>query len=159
MKNLFLFFLLIPLSLVAQDGDNELVNIKELIPDVVLDIRYSTTNNFTSQKLYTTNEALFLLKGVNQLRLVADSLRKIREFNGKAYPEGLGLKIFDAYRPRAIQYLMYEIYPDPVFVADPSSGSIHNYGAAIDLTLVDLATKEELPMPTEFDYFGPGSTS
>lgn len=150
---LLLLTLMFTSPLFAQ-GDEELVNIKELIPDVKLDIRYSTTNNFTDQKLYTTDESLFMLKAVNMLIQAADSLRNVHEVGGVQYPEGLGIVVWDAYRPRAIQYLMFEIFPNPVFVADPSSGSIHNYGGAIDLTLYDRSTGDYLEMPTDFDYFG-----
>ena len=135
---------LLPHPLFSQSSDAELVNVKELIPDIVLDLKYSTVNNFTSQKLYTTNECLLARGLVNRLTVVQDSLRK----------RGLGLKIYDGYRPRAVQYLMFEIYPDPTFVADPATGSKHNRGAAVDLTLIDLASGSELAMPTAFDYFG-----
>jgi D-alanyl-D-alanine dipeptidase len=91
---------------------------------------------------------------IKKLILVQDSLKNIHNHNGISYPAGLGLKIWDGYRPRAIQYLMFEIFPDPTYVADPGSGSIHNRGGAVDLTLVDMATGEELELPTEFDYFG-----
>ena len=82
---------------------------------------------------------------VKRLKLVQDSLRT----------RGLGLKIYDGYRPRAIQYLMYEIFPNPAYVANPATGSIHNRGAAIDLSIVNLSTGQEIPMPTPFDWFGP----
>lgn len=136
--------LLLPVALFSQSADNELVNVKELIPDIALDLKYSTVTNFTAQKLYTTNECLLGRGLVNRLAVVQDSLRK----------RGLGLKIYDGYRPRAVQYLMFEIYPDPTFVADPATGSKHNRGAAVDLTLCDLASGNELAMPTAFDYFG-----
>jgi D-alanyl-D-alanine dipeptidase len=130
--------------LTAQSADNELVRVKELIPGIVLDLRYSTTENFTGQKLYTADECLVAHGALRRLQVVQDSLRAL----------GLGLKIFDGYRPRAVQYLMWEILPDSRYVADPASGSVHNRGGAVDVSLVDLATGEELPMPTEFDYFG-----
>lgn len=133
-----------PVPLLCQSSDAELVNVKELIPDIVLDVRYNTVLNFTNQKLYTTNECLLAHGMVNRLIVVQDSLRK----------RGLGLKIYDGYRPRAVQYLMWEIFPDPTFVADPATGSRHNRGAAVDLTLIDLATGSELVMPTPYDFFG-----
>lgn len=129
---------------VAQSADDELVNVKELIPDVVLDLKYGTTDNFLHQKLYTANECLLALGAVKRLKIVQDSLRTL----------GFGLKIWDGYRPRAVQYLMWEIFPNSTYVADPSSGSNHNRGAAVDLTLVDRATGKELLMPTPFDWFG-----
>jgi D-alanyl-D-alanine dipeptidase len=131
--------------LTAQSADNELVRVKELIPGIVLDLRYSTTENFTGQKLYTADECLAAHGAVRRLQVVQDSLRTL----------GLGLKIFDGYRPRAVQYLMWEILPDSRYVADPATGSVHNRGGAVDVSLVDMATGEELLMPTEFDYFGP----
>jgi zinc D-Ala-D-Ala dipeptidase len=142
MKTLFVF-LLLPSMLIAQSSPDELVNVKELIPDIVLDLKYSGTDNFTHQKLYTTNECLLALGAVRRLQIVQDSLRV----------RGLGLKIFDGYRPRAVQFLMWEILPDPDYVADPITGSNHNRGAAIDLTLINRATGRELPMPTPFDDF------
>ena len=155
MNRLYLLIVLFaPVILFGQSADDELVNIKELIPYVVLDLKYSTIDNFTGQKLYTTNECLMTLGAIRWLILVQDSLKKITHHNGKVYPEGLGIKIWDAYRPRAVQYLMWEIFPNPTYVANPTSGSVHNRGGAIDLTLIDMATGEELAMPTEFDYFG-----
>ena len=68
--------------------------------------------------------------------------------------EGLGLKLFDCYRPRSVQYKLWEIFPQPGYVADPRTGSIHNRGGAVDLTIVDH-TGQALDMGTEFDFFGP----
>ena len=90
---------------------------------------------------------------IEKLKIIQDSLNNIRLFNGKSYPKGIGLKIWDGYRPRSVQYIMFEIFPDPTFVADPNSGSSHNRGGAVDLTLIDLDSGKELPMPTGFDDF------
>ena len=145
-----------------QTGDDELVNPKELIPDIVIDLRYSAadhqfrnlpTGNMLLPKFYTANESLVLLKAANLLKIAQDSLRKIRTHNGINYPQGIGIKIWDGYRPRAVQYLFWEIYPNSTYIADPNSGSKHNRGGAVDLTLIDLATGEELKMPTLFDDF------
>ena len=67
--------------------------------------------------------------------------------------ENLGLKIFDAYRPYSVTVLFYETFPDTTFVASPFTGSRHNRGAAVDVTLVDLSTNMELDMGTAFDEF------
>ncbi len=139
----------------AQTALDEVVPVKELIPDIQQDIRYATINNFTSQKLYTTGEAYLSIGAIQQLKMVHDSLKKITSYNGISYPQGLGIKIYDAYRPRSVQYLMFEIFPNPIYVADPATGSIHNRGGAVDVSLVDMATGAELAMPTEFDHFGP----
>ena len=155
MKRVLFFLICFPVFCFAQSADDELINVKELIPDIVLDLKYNTTDNFTGQKLYSTNECLLAQGAVKKLILVQDSLRNIHLHNGITYPMGIGLKIWDGYRPRAIQYLMWEIFPNPTYVADPATGSVHNRGGAVDLTLIDLATGIELPMPTEFDFFGP----
>jgi D-alanyl-D-alanine dipeptidase len=135
---------LAPGLLPAQTALDELVPVRQLIPDVVLDLRYNTTDNFLHQKLYSTDECLLARGVVNRLIVVQDSLRE----------RGLGLKIYDGYRPRAVQYLMWEIFPNPAYVADPASGSAHNRGGAIDCSLVRLDTGAELWMPTPFDWFG-----
>lgn len=149
------FLILIPIVISAQSASDEIVPIRHLIPDIGLDLRYSTTNNFTNQKLYTIDEAYLSIGAINRLKLVHDSLKNITNYDGVNYPQGLGIKIFDGYRPRAVQYLMFEIFPNPVYVADPSSGSIHNRGGAVDVSIIDMETRQEIPMPTEFDWFGP----
>ena len=143
--NRILLLLLFPLAAFGQSADDELVNVREMIPGIVLDLKYNTTDNSFHQKLYTTDECYLVHGAVRQLVLVQDTLRKL----------GLGLKIWDGYRPRAVQYLMWEILPNPVYVADPATGSNHNRGGAVDLTLIQLSTGQELPMPTPFDFFGP----
>lgn len=151
---IFISLLLFPLSSLPQTARDELVPVKQLIADIVIDLKYNTTDNFTSQKLYTTDEAYLASGAVVRLKLVQDSLKRILTHNGISYPQGLGLKIYDGYRPRSVQYLMFEIFPNPIYVADPASGSIHNRGGAVDVSLVNLATGEELQMPTKFDHFG-----
>lgn len=142
---LIISLIFLPLLTFSQVGDDEMIELKELIPDIVLDMRYNTTNNFVRQKLYSTDVCLISRAVAERLVIVQDSLRKLN----------LGLKIFDGYRPRAIQWLMWEIFPNPIYVADPSSGSRHNRGSAVDLTIINLTTGQELNMGTDFDYFGP----
>lgn len=155
MKTFLAAFLTITTLLVrAQSASDEVVPVKQLIPDIGLDLRYSSEHNFTSQKLYSIDEAYLSIGAITKLKIVHDSLKHIISYNGTSYPQGLGIKIYDAYRPRAIQFLMFEIFPDPVYVADPNSGSIHNRGGAIDVSIIDMATGQEITMPTEFDWFG-----
>jgi zinc D-Ala-D-Ala dipeptidase len=123
--------------------DNELVNLADFIPGIVLDIRYATTNNFTNEKIYNLARAY-------ARRPVAEALRKIQS---DLKPQGLGLKIFDGYRPYSATVMFYETYHDTTYVASPYKGSRHNRGCALDLTIINLKTKEELQMPTEFDSF------
>ena len=131
------------LESVAADPDMELVDLSTFIPGVVLDIRYATENNFTGTQIYTSAKAF-------ARRPVAEALLDIQE---ELSTRGLGLKIFDAYRPYAGTLYFYEVYKDTTFVASPRTGSNHNRGFAVDLTIIDLETGEELEMPTEFDEF------
>lgn len=163
MKLKIILLMFLPVLLYGQSGLDELVNPKDLIPDIVIDLRYSTPNHkflnipnkgdIQLPKFYTCNESLVLLKLANALKLAQDHLRTVTTHNNKQYPRGIGLKIWDGYRPRAVQYLFFEIYPNPVYIADPASGSMHNRGGAVDVTLIDLATGKELEMPTKFDDF------
>jgi D-alanyl-D-alanine dipeptidase len=66
--------------------------------------------------------------------------------------QGFGLKVFDGYRPLAIQKALWKVKPDPRYVADPAQGSRHNRGSAVDVTLVDAEGRER-PMPSAFDDF------
>ena len=128
---------------VSENDSLELVDLEELIPNIKLDIVYATPNNFTGEVIYKSPKA-FLRK------YVALSLLEVqKELNKK----GLGLKVFDAYRPYSATVRFYEVYPDKTFVASPKSGSIHNRASAVDLTIIDLKTGKELEMPTLFDSF------
>ena len=131
------------LASVQADSINLLVDLEDYIPGIVTDIRYATEDNFTGQIIYTAPKAWFR-------KDAADSLLKIQNILKE---EGLGIKVFDAYRPYAATLYFYEVFPDTMFVAAPWRGSIHNRGGAIDLTLIDLYTGEELEMPTPFDEF------
>ncbi len=111
---------------------------------ILLDIRYATENNFVGQVLYGCARC-FLRPAAAQAVLAAHQELKT---------EGLGLKMFDCYRPRDVQYKLWEIFPKPGYVANPDKGSIHNRGGAVDLTIVD-STGQELLMGTDFDFFGP----
>jgi len=148
------YLILTTVIIKPQSASDEVVPVKQIIPDIGLDLRYSTVNNFTGQKLYSIDEAYLSIGAIIKLKLVHDSLKQITSHNGINYPQGLGIKIYDGYRPRAVQYLMFEIFPNPTYVADPNSGSIHNRGGAVDVSIIDMATRQEIPMPTEFDWFG-----
>ena len=162
MKRLLLFSLFLPLTLSAQykygltpvtlekyqasivsNEQNELINLEKFIPGIVLDIRYATENNFTKEKIYNLPRAY-------ARKPVAESLKKAQE---EFKSLGFGIKIFDAYRPYAATVNFYEVYKDTTYVASPYRGSRHNRGCAIDMTLIDLKTGKELPMPTEYDSF------
>jgi D-alanyl-D-alanine dipeptidase len=124
-KRFFALALLFCLTGCHRSSD-QLTPIQTLAPDVRLDIRYATQNNFTHQKLYDKAECLLRPEVAEKLAAVQ------RELNA----QGLGLKVFDCYRPLSIQRRMWAIVPDDRYVADPAKGSRHNRGAAVDLTLV-----------------------
>src|SRR5512142_126839 len=129
--------------LVRQSPDKRLVDLQTFIPGIAIDIRYATTNNFMHQQLYPVAKAYLRYPAALALREVENELA----------PQGLGLKIFDAYRPYSITEKMWEPIRNADFVADPAQGSRHNRGAAVDLTLIDLRTGQELPMPSGYDEF------
>ena len=128
---------------IAENPEMELVDLEDEIANVVLDIRYATSNNFTKEIIYKSPKAYARKPVAAALILVQDSLASLN----------LGLKVYDAYRPYAATLKFYEVYPDPDFVASPKTGSRHNRGCAVDVSLVNLATKQELEMPTAFDDF------
>ena len=130
-------------ELVRRHPELKMTDLEKIIKGIRLDIRYATRNNFTGEVIYTAPKAYARLPVAQALKKVQDSLSFYH----------LGLKIFDAYRPYAATLRLYEVYPDTTFVASPRAGSRHNRGCAVDLTLVELATGKELPMPTGYDDF------
>jgi D-alanyl-D-alanine dipeptidase len=128
---------------VRQNPDNELINLEKFIPGIVLDIRYATANNFTGEKIYNLARAY-------ARRPVAGALKRAQEEFSR---HGVGIKIYDAYRPYRATVKFYEVYRDTTYVASPYKGSRHNRGCALDMTIIDLKTGKELTMPTEFDSF------
>ncbi len=134
---------------VELDKNKQLVEIKKLIPDIKLEIRYAGKNNFARQAVYKQARAFARLPVAEALRNVQNDLRK----------SGLGLKIFDGYRPYSITVKFFEIASDKSFVANPKDGSRHNRGCAIDLTLIVLKTGKELKMPTTYDSFAAEAAS
>lgn len=128
--------------MVKQNPSFEMVDLAS-IEGLHFDIRYATKNNFTGEVIYEKAKAY-------ARKDVAFALQRCNE---RLKEKGLALKIFDAYRPYQATVKFYELYKDTTYVASPYSGSRHNRGCAVDLTLVDAETGEELPMPTEYDDF------
>lgn len=122
--------------------DADFVDILSVAPNVQIDMRYATANNFLGKAVYPKNAPCLLrYAAAKRLALVQQSLEA----------QGLGLKVYDCHRPLDIQKQMWEIKPDSNYVADPAKGSRHNRGMAVDLTLVKNGV--ELPMPSQFDEF------
>jgi len=121
------------------------LEIKKSIPSIVLDIKYATSNNFTGIAVYKTAKAY-------ARKPVVFALEKVQQSLGK---KGLGLKIYDAYRPYSVTVKFWNItaLDKKDFVANPAKGSRHNRGCAVDVTLINLKTGQELEMPTPYDSF------
>lgn len=135
--------LLVPFVSNCERSDQpELVELNKVIPDVVLDIRYATTNNFVGEVLYPSARCF----------LVKDAALALKEVQQDLMKQGYKLKVYDGYRPLSVQKRMWEILPDSRYVADPKDGSRHNRGYAVDVSLLDIDGNAVL-MPTEFDEF------
>ena len=126
----------------GQAASAPLVDIRTVNADIRLDLRYATANNFMHRPLYKEPRCLLRASVAEQLSDVQTDLEAI----------GLGLKVYDCYRPLSVQKQMWKLLPDDRYVANPTHGSRHNRGSAVDLTLVDRAGRE-LIMPTDFDDF------
>ena len=123
--------------------DDEYVLVKKYIPDIYVELRYVTENNFTGVKIYDFTEAYLRYGTVKKLAQVQKELKQ----------QGYSLKIWDAYRPFEAQQKLWEVYPDPNYVANPANGmKNHNLGGTVDITMV-AADGSIIPMPTEFDDF------
>lgn len=119
------------------------VRVTDYFPDIRVGLRYATENNFTGQVIYEFSDAYLRYGTVQKLAAAGEALAE----------EGLGLKIWDAFRPPAAQFQLWEACPDTRYVADPNQGfSAHSRGNTVDLTLVDQKGKE-LEMPSDFDEF------
>ncbi|MFM2358974.1 MAG: hypothetical protein RLY16_967 [Bacteroidota bacterium] len=129
---------------ISQQPAGRLLDVKQKIKNIQLDLRYATSNNFMHQALYEPLKTTYL---------TAAALFKLDSVQQDLKPLGLGLKIFDAYRPYAVTEAMWELVKDDRYAADPRTGSGHNRGVAVDLTLINLKTGKELAMGTDFDNF------
>ncbi len=127
--------------LIQLDADNRLVDLASL--GIPLDIRYATADNFMKKPLYPVAKAY----------LRAPVARALAAVHRELATRGLGIKVYDAYRPYRVTEAMWEPIKNPDYVADPAKGSRHNRGAAVDLTLINLRSGAELPMPTGYDDF------
>jgi zinc D-Ala-D-Ala dipeptidase len=128
---------------IEKDSLNKLVDLEKFIPGIKLDIKYATKNNFVGMPVYTKAKAYLRLPAAYALKKVEAELNK----------KGLGLKVYDAYRPYSVTELFYEKIKDTDFVASPWEGSRHNRGCAVDVSIINLKTGNELEMPTKFDDF------
>jgi D-alanyl-D-alanine dipeptidase len=121
----------------------DLVELIKLDRTIRLEIRYATSNNFLGRPVYNEARAFLQRPAAEALVRVNRALRK----------EGYGLVVFDGYRPWAVTKVFWDATPEDKkeFVADPRTGSRHNRGCAVDLTMFDLKTKKQVTMPGEYD--------
>ena len=121
----------------------ELVDLTTLDPTIKLDIRYATSNNFMGTPMYTQARAFLQRPAAEAL---VRALPELKE-------QGYGVIIYDGYRPWYVTKIFWDATPNPqkIFVADPKTGSRHNRGCAVDLSLYDLKTGQEVAMPSGYD--------
>ena len=129
----------------AELEDTELVCVSDCLPEVFIELRYSTSDNFTGQAIYPFSDA-WLRYGT--VRKLAEAQKLLGEY-------GYALKLWDAYRPLEMQFSLWAAWPDSTYVADPHRGrSTHANGGTVDVTLV-ARDGTEIAMPTDFDAFSP----
>lgn len=125
-----------------------LVNIQKIIPGILIDLRYSTTDNFMGTDVYGDLENIYLQPDVAEKLKLAQQYLKEKD-------SSLTLLVFDGVRPRSVQQIMWDTVDIPInergkFIANPKNGSLHNYGAAVDLTIAKT-DGTELDMGTPYD--------
>ena len=121
----------------------DFVRVLDYIPSARQELLYATDRNFTGQVIYDFTDAYLRYGTVKKLIAVSEDLAQL----------GLSLKIWDGFRPVSAQFRLWEVCPDPAFVANPQKGfSSHSRGNTVDVTLVDM-DGNELEMPTGFDDF------
>ena len=126
-----------------EPADTDFVRVKDYIPEIAVDLRYATADNFCGQAVYDFSEAYLRYGTVKKLSAAQEALAA----------QGYGLKLWDAFRPVQAQFTLWEICPDSRYVADPNRGySSHSRGNTVDVTLF-TASGEEVEMPTGFDDF------
>jgi D-alanyl-D-alanine dipeptidase len=129
------------LTIVLSDGD--LLKVLDYIPSIYIELKYATDGNFTGSVIYDFTDAYLRYCTVKKLAQVQEEMLE----------QGYSLKIWDAYRPVSAQFILWDIYLDPVYVANPNTGySSHSRGNTVDVTLV-MADGSEIEMPTGFDDF------
>ena len=128
---------------VPEPENEAFVRVRDYIPEITVDLRYATADNFTGQVIYTFSDAYLRYGTVKKLAAAQETLAE----------QGYGLKIWDAFRPVSAQFALWDICPDGRYVANPNQGfSSHSRGNTVDLTLV-TSDGEDVPMPTGFDDF------
>jgi zinc D-Ala-D-Ala dipeptidase len=140
-------------SLIRSFAHAQLVDVQTLDPTILVELKYSTTDNFVKQDVYGNLTKAYLQ------RMAAEKLVRASQWLQTRRPD-LRLLVYDAARPQSAQWKLWNALPQyterqrRTYVADPREGSIHSYGCAVDLTLATAAGKP-LDMGTPYDFFGP----
>ena len=129
-----------------------LVNIQELDSNILVDLKYSTTDNFMKKNMYGCLTNCYLQTDVAERLLLCQEYLKKKDST-------LTLLLYDGVRPRSVQQYMWDLLDMPInektkFVSNPKKGSLHNFGAAVDITLANSLSEKALDMGTDFDHFG-----
>ena len=133
----------LPETAAPEPSPSDFVRVLDYIPSARQELMYATADNFTGQVIYDFSDAYLRYGTVKKLAAVSADLAEL----------GLSLKIWDGFRPVSAQFKLWEVCPNPAFVANPETGfSSHSRGSTVDVTLVD-DTGNELEMPTGFDDF------
>ena len=127
-----------------EPDDEDFVRIIDYIPTARVELAYATVNNFTGYRIYDFTDSYLRYGSIKKLVMVSEELAE----------QGIGLIIWDGFRPAAAQAKLWEICPDPTFVSHPVTGKrTHCRGNTVDISLYDLETGEDLPVPTGYDNF------
>jgi D-alanyl-D-alanine dipeptidase len=142
-----IFAATMPILQTSRGANPELVDIATVDPTIVIDLRYATEHNLTGHALYPPGTRAMILPSVGQQ--LAGAQRYLKQFRYR-------LKIWDAYRPKEVQELLWKYAQNDQYVANPEKGfgSTHSYGVSVDATLVD-DWSQDATMPTRFDEFTP----
>ncbi|MDD2481689.1 MAG: CapA family protein [Lutispora sp.] len=125
---------------IAEKAKPQLVNLQEYIPNILIELKYATTDNVTGEVLYESNEALLRVETAKKLKVANEILNK----------QGYRIKIWDAYRPSSVQQKLWDKAEKKIYFADPKIGSNHTRGCTVDVTLTDL-DGVDIDMPSGFD--------
>jgi len=139
----------VALKSTAAETGIPLVDIKSVDPTIVIELRYGGSNNLTGHRLYPLGTPALVRSELAWRLVTAQAFLKRYEYR---------LKIWDAYRPKSVQVQLWQAVHNNDYVADPGAGagSLHNWGVAVDVTLVDTWNRA-VPMPTDFDDFTPAA--
>ncbi|GEM_PF-431111 len=128
----------------SEYSDLDMVDLSHFIPGMEVELNYGTVNNFTGEILYHENMAYSRL----------GTAKKLKAANEMAMKRGYRIKLWDAYRPPEVQWLLWQVMPNPMYIGNPNKNySSHNRGQAVDVTLIEIATGNELDMPSSYDDF------